>query len=83
MKKTPKSSIFNKDRIEVSSKCHHPIACVLEHVHTQTAWVAVAGIALQTHVGLLPRVSPHVDLQVTILTEALCALVTLEGLLPE
>ena len=55
---------------------------MLEHVQTQTAWAAVACVALQTHAGLLPRVSPQVDLQVAFQTEALRALVTLVGLLP-
>ena len=54
----------------------HRIACVLEHVHMQIARVAEAGVALQTHAGLFPRVSPHVDLQIVALTEALHALVT-------
>ena len=57
------------------------IACVLEHVKTQTARVAVAGVALQTHAGLLVGVSPHVELQVAFLSEALHAFVTPEGLL--
>ena len=38
-----------------------PIARVLDHVDMQIAQVAEAGVALQTHVGLLPRVRPHVD----------------------
>ena len=52
---------------------------MLEHVHTQIAWVAVAGVALQTHAGLLPRVSPQVDLQGVAMAEALHALVTPVG----
>ena len=55
---------------------------MLEHVQTKIAWVAVAGVAVQTHAGLLPRVSPHVDLQVAFPTEVPRALVTLVGLLP-
>ena len=54
---------------------------MLEYGHTQTTWVAVAGVALQTHAGLLTGVSPHVDLQRRAMTEAPGALVTAVGLL--
>ena len=53
-----------------------PIALVPDHVATQMAGVAEAGVALQTHKGPLPRVNPHVDLQIAFLLEALHALVT-------
>ena len=48
----------------------HPIANVLDHVATQIAGVAEAGVALQTHAGLLPSVNPHADLQIGALNEA-------------
>ena len=44
---------------------------MLDHVATQIAGVAEAGVALQTHAGFLPGVSPHVDLQASALCEAL------------
>ena len=50
---------FKASRCPVSN---HLIANVLDHVATQIAGVAEAGVALQTHARLLPGVSPHVDL---------------------
>ena len=88
MKKKTYVSHYNEYRIEVSIKptrcpvSKHPIACVLGHVPTQIAGVAEAGVAIQTHAGLLPGVNPHVDLQVGALTKAPHALVTPIGLLP-
>ena len=76
-----------KKRIEASIKAshrpvsNHSIARVLENVHTHIARVAEAGVALQTHTGLL-RVNLHVQLQGGALTEALRALVALVGPLP-
>ena len=55
---------------------------MLAYVGTQIAGVTEAGVALWTHKGLLPAVSPHVVLQGSALTEALHALVTSVGLLP-
>ena len=52
-------------------------------VPTQMAKLAEAGVALQTHARLLPRVSPHVDLQVGALTEAHHGLVTPGAFFPE
>ena len=49
----------------------HPLARVLDHVATQTAGVAEASVALLTFAGLLPGVSPQVDLQVASLREVL------------
>jgi hypothetical protein len=58
----------------------HSMALVLEHVHTQITWVAVAGVALQTHKEFLPGGSPHVGLHVGALSKALLALIPPVGL---
>ena len=56
---------------------------MLEHVPIQMDRVAKAGVALQTHVGLLSGVSPHVELQLEACTEEPHVLVTPPGLSPE